>query len=227
MQLAIDIGNTAVKWGAFEEHTLLESGHGVPTELLQHAQRILLCASGEVPSVLAEVPHLDAAMPLPIRLDYKTPATLGPDRIAAACGAWSLHPGADTLVVDCGTCITLEFVSADGTYHGGAIMPGLGMNLHALHTFTAKLPLLDIATMQKAPILGRSTEECILAGTLGATQMTVAAYMATLKGIAPSLKVVATGGDAERIIPSESEGHEHVPLLTLIGLNEIMTYNEQ
>ena len=81
--------------------------------------------------------------------------------------------------------------------------------------------------MQKAPILGRSTEECILAGTLGATQMTVAAYMATLKGIAPSLKVVATGGDAERIIPSESEGHEHVPLLTLIGLNEIMTYNEQ
>ncbi len=227
MQLAIDIGNTAVKWGVFEGRTLLESGYGVPTELLQHARRVLLCASGEVPPVLAEVPHLNAAMPLPIRLDYKTPATLGPDRIAVACGAWSLHPGADTLVVDCGTCITLEFVSADGTYRGGAIMPGLGMNLQALHTFTAKLPLLDVATVQKAPVLGRSTEECILAGTLGAAQMAIAAYVAALKGIAPGLNVLVTGGDAERIVPPGANRREHEPHLTLIGLNEVMEYEKR
>ena len=222
MQLAIDIGNTAVKWGVFEGRTLLECGHGMPTELLGHAAHTLLCASGEVPSALAAVPRLSAATPLPIRLDYKTPATLGADRIAAACGAWALHPGEATLVVDCGTCITLEFVSADGTYHGGAIMPGLGMKLQALHTFTAKLPLLEVASVQKAPVLGRSTEECILAGTLGAAQMAVAAYVATLKGLAPDLRVVATGGDAERIVPPGSEGREHEPHLTLIGLNEIM-----
>ncbi len=222
MQLAIDIGNTAVKWGAFEGRTLLESGRGVPSKLLGHAERTLLCASGEVPTELAAVPRLSAATPLPIRLDYKTPATLGADRIAAACGAWTLHPGEATLVVDCGTCITLEYISADGTYRGGAIMPGLGMKLQALHTFTAKLPLLDIASVQKAPVLGRSTEECMLAGTLGAAQMAVAAYVATLKGVSPALRVVATGGDAERIVPPGSEGREHEPHLTLIGLNEIM-----
>ena len=227
MQLAIDIGNTAVKWGAFEGRTLLESGHGMPGELLQHARRILLCASGEVPAELAELPRLTADTPLPIRLNYKTPATLGPDRIAAACGAWSLHPGEPTLVVDCGTCITLEYVSADGTYHGGAIMPGLGMKLQALHTFTAKLPLLDIASVQKAPVLGRSTEECIAAGTLGAAQMAVAAYVATLRGVAPGLNVLLTGGDAERIAPIGTEGREHQPQLTLIGLNEIMIHHEK
>lgn len=227
MQLAIDIGNTAVKWGAFEGRTLLEHGYGVPAELLRHARRTLLCASGEVPAELAELPRLSADTDLPIRLNYKTPATLGPDRIAAACGAWSLHPGEHTLVADCGTCITLEYVSADGTYHGGAIMPGLGMKLQALHTFTAKLPLLDIASVQKAPVLGRSTEECIVAGTLGAAQMALAAYVATLRGVAPELNVLVTGGDAERIVPPGTEGREHQPQLTLIGLNEIMTYNEK
>ena len=224
MQLAIDIGNTAVKWGAFEGRTLLESGHGMPTELLRHASRSLMCASGEVPGELSEVPRLHAEMSLPIRLNYKTPATLGADRIAAACGAWALHPGEATLVIDCGTCITLECVAADGTYHGGAIMPGLGMKLQALHTFTAKLPLLDIESVRKAPVLGRSTEECLLAGTLGATQMAVAAYVATLRGVMREMRVVVTGGDAERVVPLGTEGREHEPHLTLIGLNEVMVF---
>ncbi len=224
MQLAIDIGNTAVKWGAFEGRTLLESGRGVPAELLEQASETLVCASGAVPAALEGLPRLSAQTELPISLNYKTPATLGPDRIAAACGAWALHPGEATLVVDCGTCITLEYVSADGTYHGGAIMPGLKMKFQALHTFTEKLPLLDIASAQKAPVLGRSTEECMLAGTLGAAQMTVAAYVATLKGVAPELRVVVTGGDAERIVPPGTEGREHEPHLTLIGLNEVMVF---
>ncbi|MBP3762299.1 MAG: type III pantothenate kinase [Bacteroidales bacterium] len=222
MNLAIDIGNTAVKWGAFEGRTLVAHGHGIPTEYLATAGHALLCASGEVPAELAAVPRLCADMPLPVHLNYKTPSTLGPDRIAAVCGAWSLHPGEASLVIDCGTCVTLEYIASDGTYHGGAIMPGLGMNLQALHTFTAKLPLLDIATVHKAPLLGRSTEECILAGTLGAMQLALAGYVASFKGIAPGLRVVVTGGDAERIVPPASEGREHQPHLTLIGLNEVM-----
>lgn len=222
MNLAIDIGNTAVKWATFEGRTLVGHGYGVPDEWISTSAHTLLCASGEVPEALAGLPRLSSDTPLPLRLHYKTPATLGPDRIAAACGAWSLHPGNDTLVIDCGTCVTLEYVSADGTYHGGAIMPGLQMNLQALHTFTAKLPLLDVATVQKAPLLGRSTEECIQAGTLGAIQLALAGFVASFRSVAPQLKVIATGGDAERIIPTGTEGREHQPHLTLIGLNEIM-----
>ena len=142
MNLTLDIGNTAVKWATFEGRTLLEQGHDLPTDKLTEAEAVLACASGKVPDTVYDLPLLSSETPLPIHLDYKTPQTLGPDRIAAACGAWSLHRGEACLVIDAGTCITVDFVDGGGTYHGGAIMPGLRMNLQALHTFTAKLPLI-------------------------------------------------------------------------------------
>ena len=164
---------------------------------------------------------------MPIALDYKTPETLGADRIADACGAVSLHPGKPCLVIDAGTCITVDFVDANGVYHGGAIMPGLKMNLQALHTFTAKLPLIDIEGVEKAPVLGRSTGESILAGTLGATLLALAGYVALYKEKAPELQVLITGGDARRLVASGANGWEYEPHLTLIGMNEIMIYNEK
>ena len=167
-------------------------------------------------------------MPLPIRLDYKTPETLGADRIADACGAAGLHPGESCLVIDAGTCITVDFIDSKGVYHGGAIMPGLQMNLQALHTFTAKLPLIDLEGVEKAPVLGRSTEESILAGTIGATLLALAGYVALYKEKAPNLRVLLTGGDAKYLLASgTNNGWEHVQNLTLIGLNEIMIYNEK
>ncbi len=226
MNLALDIGNTAVKWATFDGRTMTDHGHGLPADLMAKADSIMACASGKVPQALDDVPRLTADTPLPLGLDYKTPATLGPDRIADACGAWSLHPGKPSLVIDCGTCITLEFVSADGTYHGGAIMPGLAMSLRALNAFTEKLPLLDSESVDKAPLLGRSTDECILAGTLGAAQMALASFVASYHSAAPDLQVVVTGGDAQRIIPPGAPGRQHVPGLSLIGLNEIMIHNQ-
>lgn len=222
MNLAIDIGNTAVKWAAFEGRELRESGVGMPGALLADAESVLTCASGEMPESLAGVRRLDASTPLPIQLDYKTPATLGADRIADACGAWSLHKGEACLVIDAGTCITVDFIDGAGVYHGGAIMPGLKMNLQALHTFTAKLPLLDIDNVKRAPVLGRSTEESILAGTLGATMLALAGYVALYREKAPALHVLVTGGDARHLADAGATGWEMQPLLTLKGLNEIM-----
>lgn len=230
MNLTIDIGNTAIKWATFEGKTLTGHGHGLPEGLAGEAAHVMVCASGDT-LPLASLPCrytlFDASTPLPIRLDYKTPETLGADRVADACGAAGLHPGEDCLVIDAGTCITVDFVDAAGTYHGGAIMPGLKMNLQALHTFTAKLPLIDIEGVEKAPVLGRTTEESILAGTLGATLLALAGYVALYKEKSPSLRVLLTGGDAERLMALGARGWEHVPQLTMIGLNEIMTYNEK
>lgn len=226
MRLAIDIGNTAVKWATFEGRELTDLGYGLPDGLLSQATDALACASGKLPEGVA-VRQLTADMPLPIALDYKTPTTLGADRVADACGAAGLHPGEPCLVIDAGTCITVDFVDAHATYHGGAIMPGLRMNLQALHTFTAKLPLIDIEGVEKAPVLGRTTEESILAGTLGATLLALAGYVALYKEKAPALRVLLTGGDAERLMASGTKGWEHVPHLTMIGMNEIMTYNEK
>ena len=223
MNLAIDIGNTAVKWAAFDGYTLVETGHGMPEALIANADHVLACASGDTS---CDVPTLSAATPLPIKLDYKTPATLGADRNADACGAWALHKGEASLVIDAGTCITVDFIDGSGVYHGGAIMPGLKMGLQALNTFTAKLPLIDIDNVRRAPVLGRSTEESILAGTLGATMLALAGYVALYREKAPKLHVLLTGGDAQRLVDAGATGWELVPQLTLMGLNEIMNYDK-
>ena len=227
MNLTLDIGNTAVKWATFEGKELKDCGYGMSDELMAKADYMLACASGEMPEGVS-VQRLTADMPLPIKLDYKTPETLGADRIADACGAAGLHPGEPCLVIDAGTCITVDFIDAKGVYHGGAIMPGLKMNLQALHTFTAKLPLIDLEGVEKTPVLGRSTEESILAGTIGATLLALAGYVALYKEKAPNLRVLLTGGDAKYLLASgTNNGWEHVQNLTLIGLNEIMIYNEK
>ncbi len=227
MNLTLDIGNTAVKWAAFEGHTLLEQGLDLPTDKLTEAEGVLACASGALPDTVYDIPLLTAETHLPIRLDYKTPQTLGPDRIAAACGAWSLHHGEACLVIDAGTCITVDFLAADGVYHGGAIMPGLGMSLKALHDGTARLPLVSLEGVDRAPALGRSTEESILAGTLGATLLALAGYVALYREKCGKLNVLLTGGDAQRLIKAGATGWEYQPTLTLIGLNEIMIYDEE
>ena len=223
MNLAIDIGNTAVKWASFEGNTLVETGHGMPEALIARADRVLACASGDTK---CEVPRLSADTPLPIKIDYKTPATLGADRIADACGAWALHRGEASLIIDAGTCITVDFIDANGVYHGGAIMPGLKMSLQALNSFTAKLPLVDINNVKRAPVLGRSTEESILAGTLGATMLALAGYVALYREKAPTLHVLLTGGDAQHLVDAGATGWEMAPHLTFTGLNEIMTYDK-
>ena len=227
MNLTLDIGNTAVKWATFDGKELVDCGYGMSDELVAKADYMLACASGEMPEGVS-VQRLTADMPLPIKLDYKTPETLGADRIADACGAAGLHPGESCLVIDAGTCITVDFIDSKGVYHGGAIMPGLKMNLQALHTFTAKLPLIDLEGVEKPPVLGRSTEESILAGTIGATLLALAGYVALYKEKAPNLRVLLTGGDAKYLLASgTNNGWEHVQNLTLIGLNEILIYNEK
>ena len=226
MNLTLDIGNTAVKWGTFEGRVLTDCGYGMPDKLLRKADHTLACTSGKSPEGV-DIQRLTTEMPLPIQLNYKTPQTLGADRVADACGAVSLHPGEPCLVIDAGTCITVDFVDAKGVYHGGAIMPGLKMSLQALNTFTDKLPLIEIESVEKAPVLGRTTEESILAGTLGATLLALAGYVTLYKEKAPGLRVLLTGGDAERLMASGANGWEHVPHLTLIGLNEILIYNEK
>lgn len=232
MNLAIDIGNTAVKWACFEGGEEMEQGQwggrgAVPkelTEAMERAERTLGCASGDMACLGREIPTLSAKSPIPLRLDYRTPETLGADRIAAACGAWALHPGEACVVVDAGTCITVDFVDGAGVYHGGAIMPGLKMKLKALHTFTDKLPLIEIDGLQRAPVLGRSTEECIVAGTLGATMLAVAGYVALYRAKTTGLHVLLTGGDAPRLTTGGADGWEQVPHLTLAGLDVAMRY---
>ena len=227
MNLTFDIGNSAVKWAAFEGGEMVECGVWSAEGKLPQADAMLACVSGRVPVELEAVPQLRADMPLPIKIGYRSPDTLGPDRIAAACGAWKIHPQEASLIIDAGTCITVDFLDSDGVYHGGAIMPGLEMKLRALHTFTEKLPLVEIAEGRHAPVFGTTTEESIVAGTLGATMMALAGYVAVYREKCGRLRVLLTGGDAERLVAAGATGWEHCPQLTHIGMNGILTRNQR
>ena len=164
MNLIVDIGNSTVKAAVFDGEKLLVrrrlTGH-LPDALAMLADEfhpIEACAYAsvgtEMPQVEQMLRHLvpnallrvTGLTPSPLRSAYRTPETLGADRWAAVVGAAKLLPATDLMVVDVGTCITYDYVSAEGTYQGGNISLGLGMRLRALHEQTARLPLVWAAT---------------------------------------------------------------------------------
>ena len=106
--------------------------------------------------------------PIPINNLYKTPETLGKDRLSAVIAANSISINRSSLVINAGTCITYDFVDNNSTYYGGAISPGLFMRFKALHTFTEKLPLITKIKSQN-PLIGSTTEESIFSGVLNGT----------------------------------------------------------
>ena len=231
MNLTIDIGNTRSKWALFEGDQLVRCGYmdeGLPCEGVQST---MVCASGDADLHALgldedRVQRLTAGMPLPIALDYATPETLGPDRIAAACGAQKVgNKGCPKLIIDAGTCITIDYLDAEGVYHGGAILPGIEMKFRALHTFTAKLPLLENIGGEEECVAGRSTRESMTAGVLTATRYEVEGFVRHYRQQDSRVQVLFTGGDAKRLwgggLPEVGDPIIE-PHLVMIGLNEII-----
>ena len=231
MQLTIDIGNTRSKWALFEGDQLVRCGYmdeGLPCEGVRNT---MVCASGDADLHAlgldgANVQRLTSTTPLPIVLDYATPETLGPDRIAAACGAQKIgKEGCPKVIIDAGTCITIDYLDADEVYHGGAILPGIEMKFRALHTFTAKLPLLENICGEEECVAGRSTRESMTAGVLTATRYEVEGFVRHYRSMDEQAQVLLTGGDAERLL---GEGRLRMgnvsvePHLVMIGMNEII-----
>ena len=232
MTLTVDIGNTRAKWALFDGERLLKEGLGLP---LPKAEQTIVCATGEVSPEMRQALGPEAVDfatlmregRLPIRIDYATPQTLGPDRVAAACGAWETTGGKACVVVDAGTCITIDYLDASGTYCGGAILPGLSMKFRALHTFTAKLPLLEMKSEEEectAPVSGRTTEESMRAGVSAATRFAIEGFVSHYRKIDPMAEVLVTGGDAGRVaLP----GCRVEPELVMRGLNWVMEEQEK
>ncbi|MEM1359607.1 MAG: type III pantothenate kinase, partial [Bacteroidota bacterium] len=167
-QLAIDIGNTVVKAAVFRSGEML----GPVTHLADQDWSVVdrLVTNHEVKNIIystvANVPPpqwidkwkseehfllaLGPEVPLPFTSDYSTMGTLGQDRIAAVAGSLALPTKlapavAPKLIVDAGTCATLDLIDGRANYQGGNISPGIRMRLKAMHAFTARLPALDPA----------------------------------------------------------------------------------
>lgn len=168
---------------------------------------------------------LTASTPVPIKNEYSSPSTLGMDRLAAAIGAWSVEPEHDLLVIDAGTAITYDFVSASGVYKGGNIAPGKDLRFKSLHEHTGALPLIEDNGV--VPMLGNDTETAIRSGVMNGIRYEMEGYIEELGSLFPSLLVFLTGGDAESFDIKAKRSIFALPDLVLRGLARIVEYNER
>lgn len=243
VSLLIDIGNTAIKYCLAREGktgevknlrgaTLDEWRYNLELILDEYIpDSVVLCSVrpgyGEIARHFLSSDQLYIVGPelkLPYQLDYETPGTLGADRIALVAGAAGYLPGNNLLVIDAGTCITLDLL-VNGVYPGGAIFPGILMRARAMNTFTAGLPFIE--PMKKVEPIGKSTADSIRSGTVNGVRLEIEGWIKMFKKKFPKLKVIITGGDLVYFDNLLKNNIFAVPDLLFRGLLEILTINEK
>ncbi len=239
--LVIDRGNSACKWAFFGagqeplEVLVTVSGEMLADEYFELYRPKAAIYASVGPADEAFVEALRARIPLffvyglqmriPIGNAYLSPHTLGLDRLAAAVGAWTLAPGRASLIVDMGTAITYDFLSADGCYQGGNIAPGIWLRFKILNQETAALPMVEAKA--DFPAMGRDTETAIRAGVMQGIWHELQGYLQQYQAQDPDLICFLTGGDLsffESRIKSPIFASKN---LVLIGLNRILHDNVQ
>ncbi len=156
------------------------------------------------------------SVPLPIDVKVADPRLIGVDRVCAAAAAFDKLERGCT-VVDFGSAVTVDLIDDDGVLLGGAIMPGIKMQLRALHEFTSALPAVEPGIPEQP--YGRDTEEAMQTGVCRGM---AGAVRAIVEGYASHLNhwpdVIATGGDVEFVAPHCDFLDTLVANLTLHGL---------
>jgi type III pantothenate kinase len=238
MNLVIDIGNSRVKTGIFVKGKLVKSST-YDSFTLNTLQTIFKANPGIDNSILCSVKKYSPALkkylsshshfvelspktPVPIKVGYKTPLTLGMDRLAAICGAYSLTKMGNILVVNAGTCITYDFMDSKRIYQGGSISPGLDMRYKALHTFTGKLPLIA-PDMKFEKLIGTSTEESIKSGVQLGMAEEVNGIIKAYQSKYADLTILLSGGSMPWLLKSLKMKIKEQPFLVLTGLNVILS----
>ena len=238
MNLTIDIGNTRTKIGVFNQKDLLtvltfdNSKEINLKEIISNfdIQQSIISGTIEIPEyildALKELPNhliLDTNTRLPFQNKYSSKDTLGKDRLALIAAAQANYPNQNNLVIGCGTCITFNFINTKNEFLGGSIHPGLKMRLKAMHTFTGKLPLVELEN--NADLIGNDTKSNMLAGVLVAASKEIDGMIDEYLVKFPEMNVIITGGDADFLVYRLKNEIFAVPNFTLMGLNHILEYN--
>lgn len=243
LRLAIDQGNSSTKLSIFDgEKMIATERHDVLTvAALDDLTARFHVSSAIYSSVVGNDSDIirlletkkikyyivDETLPLPIELDYATPHTLGHDRIAVAVGAVACHPVRNMLVVDSGTAITYDVVTADNHFKGGNIAPGINTRFEALSHYCAQLPL--VGADGDVPLTGYDTPTAIRSGVVLGVVAEVTYMAKRLSAVyGDDLLVMLTGGDSCIIagrLSLDNEIEINNNLVTL-GLNRILQYNE-
>ena len=234
MNLIIDIGNTLVKYAVFNNDQLVEI---LKTSEIETGKVNTLIKEFDIKNVIissvrkemnwnldVEVIHLSHKTSLPVTLNYKTPETLGKDRIANIVAVSEEYPNKNAVVIDAGTCITYDFINENKEYLGGRISPGLEMRYKSLNEFTELLPKLSVSGESK--FIGDDTDSSILSGVEQGVLSEVDSLISVFRKENEDLIVVVTGGDTfffENALKNSIFADQN---LVLKGLNIILKYNE-
>ncbi len=238
MYLIIDIGNTFIKLAIFDagEIIYIRKFKKVLVKDIKEIYKKYPFSSSIVSSVRIKNDYfiqylkknhklmvLTHKTKIPITNKYKTPKTLGLDRLAAVVGAANMRPKKNCLVIDIGTCMTYDFIDDKRNYYGGNIAPGVELRLMSMHHFTSALPLLD--RKWHSEMLGDTTKSAMQNGAVWGVKLEIEAFIKTLTGKKGQIDVLLTGGDASyfgEIIDSEIFVAQN---LLLKGLHDILKYN--
>lgn len=239
--IVIDIGNTRTKVGIFIQSMMLVVQYfdGLPIAQIKeylkeydYIQRCITCSVSHDTELLSKelekmgmfVVQMNAHTPLPIRIAYRSPQTLGADRIASIMGAHAMYPNKNMLVIDAGTCVTYDVLTANNRYLGGYISPGLQMRLDAMHHFTKRLPQVPIQENTEIYI-GGTTEESMWGGAEKGLLYEIEGIIDQFKMSLMNLNIILTGGDAANISKSLKSKIILNQNLVLVGLNKILMWN--
>ncbi|MBL6445014.1 type III pantothenate kinase [Fulvivirga sp. 29W222] len=235
MNLALDFGNTFTKAGLFKGDELIEVIKVMELSEIDkviadfHPEHVIVSSVSksieDIQQKLNGIPTtiLRPDLPLPFKIGYKTPQTLGLDRIAAVAGAQGAFPESNCLVIDAGTCFTYDFIDRQATYHGGCISPGISLRFKALHNFTANLPLIEFE--KDVPLVGQSTKESIQSGVINGAIAEIREIIRMYSDKFGHLQIIICGGDAEFFENKLKASIFVAPELVLRGLNRILLYN--
>jgi len=236
MNLVVDYGNSAAKVGIFNHQNMVEhftfrsleelNAFIIKTNFTNIIVSSVNADADKIISWAQKATHkliLTKHVPLPVNNLYASPDTLGMDRLAAVCGAFQLYPLRNCLVIDAGTCLTYDVIDHEGNYHGGGISPGLSMRFKAVHTLTAKLPL--VSAKKKVNLIGNTTETCIQSGVINGLLAEIDGIILQYREKFEGLNVILCGGDAGFFENQTKASIFASPELVLIGLNSILIYN--
>ena len=257
MYLCIDVGNTRVTFALIRNDEIIAhwglSSRGFRTEdelavMIQGCFSLRGIAPAEVSHVVigSVVDHLTpqyegawrlmtgrrpmvvtGRTPMPVANGYADPDQVGVDRLANAVGGVARF-GAPLIVVDFGTAVTFDVISADQVYLGGVIVPGPQMMIEALSAGAAKLPRI---ALERGPdrTIGRNTRDSIASGARQGLACLVDGLIERLRDelAAPECRAVATGGDGALYVDLCRRMERCEPFLTLLGLRDIHQFQSR
>ncbi len=240
MNLIVDVGNSYVKFAVFQHDKLVHKStceladfdEAIKTILknFSNLERAIVSSVGKLQTSQLEtlrshleIMVLDSEVRLPFKNLYKTPKTLGVDRIALVSAAANQFPNVNVLIIDAGTCITYDFINSNNKYIGGSISPGIRLRYKALHNLTANLPLLD----QEVPkdIIGDTTTNAIHSGVIHGVLKEIDGIIEDYQKKYPDLTVILTGGDVNFLSNQLKNSIFANSNFLLEGLNFILEFN--